>query len=467
MSTRLALATLLLLVAGCEVGPDYKTPETPTPTAYEGVLQEGVSADPVVQEWWRGFNDPILDELLKRALAGNRPLRAAEAAIREARALKGEVTFNLAPIVTSHASYTRQLEAQALLPGVPRSERTFAFWNPGFDATWEIDLFGRVRRSIEAASAEVEVAEASWRDVQVSLLAEVARTYFEGKGARYRLDVARRNAVNQEATLKYTVSRFEGGRGTELDVAQARADLESTRAIIPPIEAEAIQAKNRLATLLGVPASNFSFVLPEPATPGRIPPLVAVGTPEDLLRRRPDIRAAERRLAATTALIGVATADLFPRLTFNGTFGPQATSIPALFQAGSAAYLFGPTLTWAAFDLGRVNERIKAADARAEADLARYEETVLEALEDTENALAQFGRNRSREAALVDAVAAAQRATSLANDRFQGGAADFLAVLVAQRTALSLELQLADVRTQTVLSLIAVYKALGGGWRSE
>lgn len=467
MPHRPAAAALLALLCGCAVGPDYETPETKSPGAYENAGQSGVSTDPVSQAWWRGFGDPTLDGLIDRALAGNRSVRVAAALLREARALRGLETFNLAPTVTAGAGHTRQLESTAVFPGLSRDERSFAFWNAGFDAAWEIDLFGHVRRSIEAATAEVEVAEASRRDVQVSLLAEVAQNYFELKGARHLLDVAQRNAANQEETLKLTVARFEGGRGTELDVARARAELLATRALLPPIESQGIQAKNRLATLLGEPASGFSVAIPEPALPGRLPPMVAVGTPEELLRRRPDIRMAERRLAAATARIGVETADLFPRLSFNGTFGVSATTIPGLTQSGSAAYSFGPSLTWAAFDLGRVAARIRAADARAEAELGRYEETVLVALEETENALAVFGRRRARQEALVEAVASAERAASLANDRYQGGATDFLTVLDAQRTVLLLQLQLAEVRTQTVTALVVLYKALGGGWQPE
>jgi len=242
----------------------------------------------------------------------------------------------------------------------------------------------------------------------------VARNYFEYLGSRYQLEVARRNAKNQEDSLRFVTTRFEAGRSTELDVARARAELQSTLALIPPIETDSLRARNRIAVLLGEPPTRFILETPPPAPLGKLPPLVAIGRPEDLLRRRPDIRRAERELAAATARIGVATADLFPRLSFTGTFGPQAQTVNELFRPGSAAYSFGPTLTWAAFDLGRVETRIRAANARADAELNRYEQSVLLALEDTENALVLVGRTRERRDALVAAVAASERATSLA-----------------------------------------------------
>jgi multidrug efflux system outer membrane protein len=463
MSTRIAF--LALALAGCSVGPDYREPQTPAAAAYENGSQPGLSADPAVAEWWREFGDARLEELVQQAVEGNHDLRGAVALLREARALYDQETWSLVPSVTAHADYTRQMFSNAtFLNGVPRDARTFGFFTAGFDAAWEIDVFGRVRREREAAGAEVGAAEANLRDVLLSLLAEIARNYFEYRGALVHLEVARKNAQVQEETLKLTVARFEGGRGTELDVSRARAELKSTHALIPPIEVDAAQAKNRLAVLLGRPPSGFAL---DPAgLSDRIPSLVAIGKPEDLLRRRPDIRAAERRLAASTARIGVATADLFPRVTFTGTFGPQAPTIGGLFQPGAAAYSFGPSLRWAAFDLGRVAARIRAADAHADADLQAYQQTVLLALEDAENALVQFGRQRARRDALIEAVQASEQAAALADARYQAGAVDFLTTLDAQRTVLSLQLQLAESRTRTMTALVSVYKALGGGWET-
>jgi multidrug efflux system outer membrane protein len=458
-------AALLLTLPGCMVGPDYEEPKTETADAYENA--GGYAQDSALTTWWKEFGDPRLDELIERAVAGNRDVQSASALLREARALYDQETWSLVPSVTAHADYTRQMLSNAtFLSGVPRDARTFGFFTAGFDAAWEIDLFGRVRREREAAGAGVGMAEASRRDALLSLIAEVARNYFEFQGARRRLDVARKNVQVQEETLKLTVARYEGGRGTELEVSQARADLKATLALIPPIELDVIRAKNRLAVLQGRQPSGYVL---DPGAPGpadALPKLVAIGKPADLLRRRPDIRAAERRLAASTARIGVATADLFPRVTFTGTMGPQAPTIPGLFQAGAAAYSFGPSLSWAALDLGKVEARIRAANAHAESDLRSYEQTVLLALEETENALVQYGKERSRRDALIEAVEASERAASIAEARFQAGAADFLTTLVVQRTVLSLQMQLAESRTRTVTALVAVYKALGGGWEA-
>jgi multidrug efflux system outer membrane protein len=460
---RIPLLAVLLLAPGCEVGPDYKEPETKTADGYAAAAP-GLSTDPVIVEWWRQFGDPILDRLIDRAIAGNRDVRTAAALLREARALHNLEEFDLIPTVTARAGYERDLASKAVLPNTSRDNRSTGFWSAGFDAFWEVDLFGRIRRSTEAAEADVGAFEASRRDVLVTLLAEVARNYFEYRGARLLLDVTRRNEQNQEDSLKFVTARFDAGRGTELDVSRARAELQSTKALLPPLEADAQRAKNRLAVLLGEQPSTFALNVPDAAALDKLPAMVAVGKPEDLLRRRPDIRRAERGLAASTARIGVETADLFPKLTFGGTFGTQGATVPSLFQAGGAAYSFGPNLSWAFLDLGRVAARIRASDARADADLNRYEQTVLLALEETENALTLVGRTRERRDALIEAVAASERAAQLADARYQAGAVDFLASLDAQRQVLSFQLQLSESRTRTVTSLIALFKALGGGW---
>jgi multidrug efflux system outer membrane protein len=346
----------------------------------------------------------------------------------------------------------------------PSSDRDIELYDAGFDAIWELDFFGRVRRSIEASSAQVEAFEASRQDVMVSLLAEIARNYFELRGAQNRLAVARRNAENQRQTLDLTRALLEGGRGTELDTSRAEAQLTSTLATIPPLETTIKQAIYRLGVLIGQQPTALDAELSEPLPLPTLPTLVALGRPEDLLRRRPDIRLTERNLAAATANVGVATADLFPRVTLTGSIGLQAGSFVGLGEGGSDRFAVGPGIFWAAFDLGRVRARIRAADARTEAALAQYEQRVLLALQETESALIDFNRQQARLELLQASAQASEKATSLARVRFQFGVSDFLTVLDAERTLLESQDRLADSETLTATALVAVYKALGGGW---
>jgi multidrug efflux system outer membrane protein len=462
----ITLAFFAVAASGCAVGPDYEEPKAAAPGAYDSAGQKGFSSDPVAVRWWKEFGDAKLDDLIARAMEGNKSVKGAMAVVREARALFAESEFELTPDLQAGGSYTRRKMSGASAPGVPSDFRKSSYWSAGFDAAWEIDLFGRIRRTIEAASAEADAAESFRRDVTVTLLADVARHYFELKGLRHEVEVAKKNAEVQREALRITTARFDAGRGTELDVARSRTDLNSTLALIPPLEAAAARAKNRLAVLLGVPPTGFALDLPAPSPLDKLPALVATGKPEDLLRRRPDVREAERHLASATARIGVATADLFPRISIAGSFGADAKSVAGLFRSGAMRYAFGPGITWDALNLGSVAARIRAAGARADADLARYEETVLTALEETENALVEFGRARDRRDALVEAVKASERAAALADARYQGGADDYLSSLLAQRTVLSLQIQLAESQTATVTALIALYKALGGGWES-
>jgi multidrug efflux system outer membrane protein len=300
----------------------------------------------------------------------------------------------------------------------------------------------------------------------VSLQAEVARTYFELRGAQERLAVAHRNADNQHATLDQTLALLEGGRGTEFDTSRARAQYTATLATIPPLEAAVQRSLHRLAVLARLPPASLAAELVPPAPLPTLPALATIGRPEDLLRRRPDVRAAERELAAATARTGVAVGDLFPRVTFVGSAVLEANSLRGLGKSGSDAFNLGPRISWAAFDLGRVRARIQAADARTDAALAFYERSVLTALEDTENALVDFDRERRRQAQLRVSAEASAAAATLARQRFEFGIADFHSVLDAERTLLEAQDRLADSETRTATALVAVYKALGGGWQS-
>jgi multidrug efflux system outer membrane protein len=458
------LLLALLLLGGCAVGPDYRMPKTAAPGAFANGVQTNLSSGEIVANWWRNFNDPTLDQLVNRALTNNHDLRIAAANVREARALRRFNQFDLLPVPEASAGYTKARSSGAAIPFLPASARQTELYDAGFDATWELDFFGRVRRSIQASTAELEVAEANRRDVQVTLISEVARNYFELRGAQNELAVALRSVENQQGTVSITQARFEGGRGTELDVARAQAQLNAALATIPPFQTAIDQAIHRLSVLVGEQPTFLSDQLKPAAPLPPLPPLVSIGSPDALLRRRADIRAAERRLAAATARIGVATADLFPRVTFNGSVAFQATSISDLGKPATDAWSFGPRITWAALDLGHVRARIQAAGARAEAALANYERTVLTSLEETENALVDFGRTQTRRDYLREAVRASETAATLARQRFEAGATDFLTVLDSERVMLVARDQFARSQTSTATSLLAVYKALGGGW---
>ncbi len=452
------------LLAGCAVGPNYRPPALSAPPAFAHGAQAHLTSTETAIAWWRGFGDPKLNELVDRALTNNHDLRIATANVREARALRRLNQFDFLPVINANAGWQKSRASAAAMPFLPANALETELFDAGFDASWELDLFGRVRRSFEASTAELQAAEEIRRDVQVSLISEVARNYFELRGAQNELAVAQRNVTNQEQTVVITQARLEGGRGTELDVARARAQWNATRAVVPPLQTAIAQAIHRLGVLTGRPPADLLQELESPAPLPPLPPLVAIGNPEALLRRRPDVRAAERRLAAATARIGVATADLFPRVVFNGSLGVQAPSFSELGQSGTETWGFGPRLTWAALDLGHVRARIHAAGARAEAALAAYERTVLTTLEEAENALVDFGREEARQNFLRESVEASETAAALARQRFDAGATDFLTVLDAERVLLEAADQLARSQTRTATALVAVYKALGGGW---
>ncbi|MCK9635860.1 MAG: efflux transporter outer membrane subunit [Methylobacter tundripaludum] len=454
-------------LSACAVGPDYKTPATEAGQTFSNAALPEFSEKGVEAAWWKLFEDKELTELVDLTVQHNRNLQAARANLLEARALYLQAGLNLAPTVTSHANYTDSKRSLGALNNLNYAPREIKLYNAGFDAFWELDLFGRVRRDVEASSDEVDAQEASLRDLGVSLIAEVARNYFELRGLQNQLATAEKNAHNQAETLEITRIRLEGGRGTELDTSRALAQLDSTKAGIPPLESAIYQAMHRLSVLTGQLPGALTKKLSKPAPLPKIPANIDIGRPAELLRRRPDIRIAERTLAAATARIGVATADLFPRVTFVGSISLEASTMSGLGAVGSDAYSVGPKISWAALDLGRVYARIKASDARAEASLAEYEQTVLNALEETENALVNYNRTRIRRDLLTSAAQASERAHDLAHLRFAEGVSDFLTVLDSESRLLQDQDRLAQSETATATALAALYKALGGGWEAN
>ena len=464
MSGQISRAVIALAIAaalaGCAVGPNYKKPATPVATAYGAAEPALYTSEQAQIQFWRQFNDQTLNQLVDDALSSNHDLRIAVGRLAEARAARHLSLYDLGPTVTASGGHTTQ-QAAAVQSGFPF---TSSYYDAGFDATWELDLFGRVRRGVEASTAELQGAEASLRDAQVSVIAEVARTYFELRGQQNELAVARRNVENQRETFSLTNARLKAGRGTEFDTSRANAQLSTTLATIDPIEAAVQRSIHRLAVLTGRDPNALQSSLSAVKDLPELPKSVAVGDPREMLRRRPDIRVAERQLAESNAQIGVAVGDYFPKVTFNGSFGYDAQTLNGLGTSAGRAYTIGPGISWAAFDLGRVHARVAGAKARNNTALAQYEKTVLQALEETENALVTHARARDQLIHAADAAESSAAAAKLARIRYEGGIIDFLEVLDAERTQLEAEDRLAQTRTDTATSLIAVYKALGGGW---
>jgi multidrug efflux system outer membrane protein len=458
------MRTLLLILVtaalvGCAVGPDYREPEQ-KPAPFVGAQTANYNATSPEAQWWQQFGDPLLDNLVSQGLSANLDLKAAAARVAAARAIFTDQRLDQLPTVTSGAGYEH---AKAQQPGLSDSRIETESYSLGFDAGWEIDLFGRVRRSVEAARADAESAQYQLRDVQVTVAAEVARNFFELRGAQQQIAVARRNLENQRETLRITQVRYEAGRGTELDLSSAQARFSQTEAGIPLLIALEQRSKHRLAVLLGrAPGQLEADLSPQPITP--LVRQLAVGTPTDLLRRRPDVRAAERSLAASTARIGVATADLFPRLSLTGFVGYIAGNPGAIGESISKAWSVAPTLSWAAFDLGSVRAKMRAAEARSDESLAVYEQTVLRALEDTENAFVGYSQQQTRLASLMQQASASRRAAELARIQYREGVIDFLRLLDAEGTLLQAEDAVAQSETALQVSVVTIYKALGGGW---
>jgi multidrug efflux system outer membrane protein len=463
----MAAASLLsagALLGGCAVGPNYHRPQVAVDPGFVNAAEPGLAAGDPEERYWTTFGDALLTQLVEDSVMHNTDLQAATANLQAARAARRLAGYDQFPTVTTTASYAKLLESQQELPGYSFSQREFDSAQAGFDGLWELDLFGRVRRNVEAARADVGASEATLRDARVSVIAEVARDYFVLRGLQDQLALTRRNADVQASTLKLTRVRLEAGRGNQLDTARAEAEYQTTLSTIPSLEATMATTIYRISVLTGRQPAALNAQLSAAAPLPDLPAFSSIGTPERLLRRRPDVRVAERQLAASTARVGVAMGDLFPRVTLVGEVGYQAPSFSQFGQSQARFFQAGPSISWAAFDMGRVLARIGESRAQTDAALAQYQSAVLNALEDAEGSMITYGRSQVRRQSLQLAAAASDKAADLAEQRFEGGLIDFLEVLDAQRTALSAELTFSQSRTDAATALIAVYKALGAGW---
>lgn len=455
-------------LAGCApVGPVYLPPKPELPVAWsDGPGAE--TADPVAVEtlghWWSLFNDPRLDSLVQRGVAANRDLKIAEARIKQARAQYRLTTAVAAPTVGVSGAYANSRKSENV--GASGGGSSQDLFQAGFDAGWELDVFGGARRANEAAEARLVAAGENSRDVLVTLTAEVARNYLELRGSQQRLVTARANLTGQEKTLALAKGRREAGLGNELEVAQAETQLTLTRAQVPPLENSVGQASYRLALLLGLSPQVLLAELAPPAGLPAMPAALPATLPSELLRRRPDIRRAERLLAAATADIGVATAELFPRFSLTGLVGLQSLNLSDLLSTSSRYWTVGPTVRWSLFNGGRVRANIDLNQGRREEAQLVYEKTVLTALSEVESALLALAREEETRRTYVEAVASGQRAVELASGRYRAGLAGVIEVLLGERALYQSQDQLVQSEQRLGVALVALCKALGGGWEA-
>ena len=466
--TSIALtATVVLLETGCTVGPDYHAPRVSVPPQWTAPLSGGeTNSHADLAEWWKSFGDEELDSFIATAIASNLTLQVAKARIREARAQRGIVSGKLWPSVGSSGSYSRNRWPDNTFPPLPPdTPNNFNFYNADFDSSWEIDVFGGTRRAVEAASADIGAAEFGERDVLVSLLAEVARNYINARACQKRLAITRQNIEVQEKILNLTSNRFESELSGELDVQQATAVLSDTEAAVPSLETGYQESVNHLAVLLGrdpgTLADKMSAEKPIPNTP----PVVPAGLPSDLLQQRPDVQKAERQLAAATAQIGVAKADYFPKFYLTGVAGLQSVSAGDWFDYGSRYWSVGPTVEWQLFEAGRIRANVQVQNARQEQALNTFQQTVLTALEDSENALTTYAKEQIRRKSLSRSVAANEKALKISSHLYDSGLTDFLHVLVSERSLYVSQDAQAQSDQSVSLNLVQLYKALGGGWQ--
>jgi NodT family efflux transporter outer membrane factor (OMF) lipoprotein len=453
-----------MAIGSCRTAPEHHPTDVPVPTQWS----EGTHAPAEPPEkWWKEFGDPELDSLVERAVVANHDLAIARARVREARALRDIAAGARLPEVDATAGASRsQVSAN-----IPQGSGTgpVTLYNAGFDASWEVDLFGSNRAALAASEAGLEAAQEGARDALVTLLGEVARNYVELRGAQRQIEITRANADAQRRTLDLTRSRFQAGLSTQLDVARAQTLLSNTDALVPTLQTRVESAIHRISVLLGAPPSTLTPELaeskPVPVAQGAVAEL-ASGVPSDLLRRRPDVRRAERELAQAASLTDEATADLYPKLTLGASLGLQSTDLGDLWKGSSKAWSIGGSLFAPIFQGDRLRAAVRVQNARQDQALEHYRQTVLGALSEVEDALTAVSRERDRHKSLIDAVASSQQALDLANDLQLRGLIDFFEVLDAQRSKLLADSLLAASDTDLTSQTVALYKALGGGWES-
>src|SRR2546425_107129 len=458
-----------LLLAGCAVGPNYKRPKAAVPTQWTVAPTRGTETkSPDTDEWWASFQDPELNSLVERSASRNLDLKLALERVQEARAARGVARSGYFPSIDGAASGTRNRQ-RVIGPVGPQNSPVivpveFNNFQGGLSASWELDVFGGTRRGVQAATADVTAADENRRDVLVILLGDVGRVYAQLRGFQRRLEIANKNIKTQQDTLDLTTARAKAGLATELDVSRAAAQLESTKAVVPTLISAIDVSIHRLSVLLGEEPGALRGELEKT---GPIPPAgpdVEVGLPSDLLKRRPDIRRAEAQLAAATARIGEAKADLFPRFVLTGTAGRQATQLHDLTLGVGNFFSAGPGISLPLFTGGRIRSNIAVQNSRQRGALISYESVILHSLEEVQDALVNYSQEQERRDRLNEAVQHSQLAVDTATEQYRAGLVDFLSVLEAQRELYANEDQFVQSQTSVTTNLVGLYRALGGGW---
>jgi NodT family efflux transporter outer membrane factor (OMF) lipoprotein len=494
---------LACLAAGCTVGPSWKQQSIWSPPSWFGAghaAPHGVASEPVLEpidpNWWNIFQDAELTALEQRVAAANLNVRLATIRLAESRSQRQITGADQFPTLQADGSYTRQRVSQkgvlslfgsgggqsfgstasnangtsgrsGAIPNSAaggKSVPPFNLWQYGFDASWELDLWGRVRREVESADASVEASADARRNSLLSVEAEIARDYVQLRGIQTQLAIAHENIASEQETLQLSQARFRGGLTTELDVANAAAQLQSTQAQVPQLEEQQAQSINALSFLLGEAPGALQAELITPKSVPPVPPRVPVGVPSELARRRPDVRQAEAQLHSATADIGVAVGDFYPKVTLDGSFGLQALQFKDLGNWNARQYGLGPTISLPIFEGGRLKATLELRKVEQQEAALNYQQTVLQAWHDVDNALTAYADEQRRHDALAGAVAQNRTALTLSRQRYTQGVADFLNVLDAERSLLSAQLELAESSTTVSSNLVQLYKALGGGW---
>ncbi len=508
----IALSAVAIALAGCMTGPDYAQPKVDVPEAWSSAREGGVTDGPSpVTAWWEAMGDPVLDTLVERAVAENFDLEIAESRVREARAARGIAASTMLPNVGVNASatYNQSIEQNvgggssvsgglsngpngpssnvtvrsgdltisrndsaagstssiSLTPGASDTpDRTDNLFQVGFDASWELDVFGGNRRAIEAAEADIEVANEFRRDVLVSLLSEVALNYIDLRSAQTRLAITEKNIEAQSQSVRITDDRFKAGLSSQLDAFQARALLASTQSQVPLLRTQIAAAIHRLGVLVGDdPGALKEELSASSPLPGGIEG-IPIGLPSELLRRRADIRRAERELAAQTARIGVAIADLYPRFFLTGSLSGMSSTAGSVLSGANQFWSIGPGISWPIFQGGRIRANIEVQNEREEQAAINYERSIMNALEDVENSLVAYAQEQLRQESVQLAVEANEAAVRISNERYVSGLESFLNVILAQQSLFNTEDQLVQSQRAELTYLVSLYKALGGGW---